>query len=281
LTGAEIYFYELSRVLVKKGHTVTILSNIEGQGDLAARAERNGVRCVSFKNIGLLQKADFDIQHLSEPIPTKLCLEIFPSIPAVSSIHSSFSGETPVVSAKIKKYIYIRNDILPTLSSCGIPLEKTILIPNGIDTTRFNTIDSLQPEERMVLFAGTFDRIRKPTIFHLIKKSISERFKVVLMGTNHSFNESEMEEVRKHTIVLHTSWNIEECMKHCSETAGVMLGRTTIEGWFCGKPGWIYDIDSEGRIRDINLHPVPDDLYRYDIENVTTEIEKIYNDILG
>jgi hypothetical protein len=32
-------------------------------------------------------------------------------------------------------------------------------------------------------------------------------------------------------------------MKNCKET-GIMLGRTTIEGWMCIRGGWIYNVDN-------------------------------------
>ena len=51
-----------------------------------------------------------------------------------------------------------------------------------------------------------------------------------------------------------------------------MLGRTTIEGWLCGKPGWIYTIDSVGGIIDKQRHDVPDNLDRYKHENVVSQI---------
>ena len=41
---------------------------------------------------------------------------------------------------------------------------------------------------------------------------------------------------------------IEKFVKECDETAGILLGRTTIEGWMCGKPSWIYKVDSGGFI---------------------------------
>ena len=38
------------------------------------------------------------------------------------------------------------------------------------------------------------------------------------------------------------------------------MGRTTIEGWMCGKKGWIYDVDSKGEIISKNLHEIPNDM---------------------
>ena len=42
--------------------------------------------------------------------------------------------------------------------------------------------------------------------------------------------------------------DVDKYIHKCSETAGILLGRTTIEGWMCGKDGWIYDVDKNGNI---------------------------------
>ena len=70
--------------------------------------------------------------------------------------------------------------------------------------------------------------------------------------------------------------NVEKFVKGCSETAGILLGRTTIEGWLCGKPGWIYDIDSDGNIKDKKLNEVPSDTDKFDSINVVNKIKEIY-----
>jgi hypothetical protein len=58
------------------------------------------------------------------------------------------------------------------------------------------------------------------------------------------------------------------------------LGRTTIEGWLCGKSGWIYDIDSYGNIKSKELHNVPNDIDKFKSENVSKEIIELYKNIL-
>jgi hypothetical protein len=76
------------------------------------------------------------------------------------------------------------------------------------------------------------------------------------------------------------TWNVEGYIQKCKETAGIQLGRTTIEGWLCGKPSWIYKVDSEGNIIDKKLHEVPSDVDKYFAKNVAEKIKKIYTDTL-
>ena len=75
--------------------------------------------------------------------------------------------------------------------------------------------------------------------------------------------------------------NIESYVKNCSETAGILLGRTTIEGWLCGKSGWIYDVDKEGNILSKNQHEVPSDVIKFDSLNVAKKIKQEYIKILN
>ena len=55
-----------------------------------------------------------------------------------------------------------------------------------------------------------------------------------------------------------------------------MLGRTTIEGFLCGKPAIIYDVDKEGEILGYSYHQVPDDLTIFDFDTIINKIKSIY-----
>ena len=58
------------------------------------------------------------------------------------------------------------------------------------------------------------------------------------------------------------------------------MGRTTIEGWLCGKSGWIYNIDEEGTIIDKKLHNIPTDIEKYKSSNITNQIKKEYESLI-
>lgn len=74
---------------------------------------------------------------------------------------------------------------------------------------------------------------------------------------------------------------VEEYVKNCSETAGILLGRTTIEGWMCGKSGWIYNVDNYGNIIEKNKYEVPSDINKFNSEEVAKKIKKEYIKILN
>ena len=74
--------------------------------------------------------------------------------------------------------------------------------------------------------------------------------------------------------------SVEKLVQQCDETSGILLGRTTIEGWLCGKGGWIYDIDKYGNILGKSFYSVPDDVEKFRSDNVTKEIIEVYKEIL-
>ena len=56
-----------------------------------------------------------------------------------------------------------------------------------------------------------------------------------------------------------TSRATENVVKHMDFTAGILLGRTTLEGWCCDVPGYIYLIDVNGNLTEIET-TLPDNI---------------------
>jgi len=76
------------------------------------------------------------------------------------------------------------------------------------------------------------------------------------------------------------TWSVENFIYRCEETAGIQLGRTTIEGWMCGKPSWIYKVDSGGFILSKERFEPPVDVEKYFSSNVSKQIKAEYQKIL-
>ena len=86
-----------------------------------------------------------------------------------------------------------------------------------------------------------------------------------------------LKEILEHSHVKHfkSTWSVESFINRCKMTAGIQLGRTTIEGWLCGKPGWIYKVDSSGGILSSELFEPPVDIEKYHAEKVAKRIKEI------
>jgi glycosyltransferase involved in cell wall biosynthesis len=204
---------------------------------------------------------------------------MYPNIDKISTIHSEvIELENPVINESIKKYICIRPEIQDHIvNKFNVNKNMTEVIYNPIDSERFNTKNT--SDDNYVLFVGTLDYLRENTIKDLVEYSKSINKMLWLVGENKS---NYLEDLLKHSHVKYydATNKVETFVKHCSETAGILLGRTTIEGWMCGKPGWIYDINPVGQNLGKSFHLPPNDIEKFYSINVTNQIKNEYLKIL-
>jgi hypothetical protein len=61
-------------------------------------------------------------------------------------------------------------------------------------------------------------------------------------------------------------------------TAGIFVGRITVEGWMLGKPGLVFDVNEEGEILSKSIQHAPsiDVLKKYDRSRVGPKIMGVY-----
>jgi len=303
-TGSEMYVYELAKGLKKLNCDVTVLSDINGP--LSKIAQQQGIKVLSFNEAPGFKLGDgkwslntpqgmqpsqpnvmykigevnYDIIHTQHtPITEQIC-QMYPNIDKISTIHSEvIELENPVINETIKKYICIRPEIQKHITTkFNIDVNNTEVIYNPIDTERFNTKNT--KDNGYVLFVGTLDYLRENAIKDLVEytKEIGKEFWIV--GENKS---NYLNDLLKNSHVKHfdATSKVEMFVKNCSETAGILLGRTTIEGWLCGKPGWIYNVDENGYILNKEKHEVPNDVTKFNGLEVAKKIKEEYIKILN
>ena len=225
-------------------------------------------------------QVNFDIIHMQHKPVAERMIQFYPEIDKIYSIHSEVIDlENPHKHSSIKKYITIRPEISKKLIEIdNIESDLIELIYNPIDESRFNT-DKVKNED-FILFVGTIDYLRKNTLLDVISYSKSINKKVLIIGENKSDYLSHLMS-QDHVEYIGPQKNVERYVKNCFETAGILLGRTTIEGWMCGKNGWIYDIDNEGKILSKTLSNPPSDIYKFYSSHVSEQIKKQYLEILN
>jgi hypothetical protein len=227
-----------------------------------------------------MSSVDYDIIHTQHtPVTNQVC-QMYPTIDKICTIHSEvIELENPVLDETIKKYICIRPEIQEHIvKNHNIPLDKTEVVYNPIDTDRFNAKNI--KDDKYILFVGTIDYLRESTIKDLVEYSKSINKELWLVGENKS---NYLPELLSNTDVKHfnATSRVETFVKNCSETAGILLGRTTIEGWMCGKPGWIYDVDNRGNIISKEIHLPPKDVSQFNSTVVAKKIKEEYIKILN
>jgi glycosyltransferase involved in cell wall biosynthesis len=303
-TGSEMYVYELARGLKKLNCDVTVLSDINGP--LSQLAKTQGIKVLPFNEapgykmgdgkwgfntpqgfqpsqpnmMYKIGEVDYDIIHTQHtPVTNQMC-QMYPNIDKISTIHSEvIELENPVINETIKKYICIRPEIQEhIINNFNIDANNTEVVYNPIDTDRFNTKST--KDDGYVLFVGTIDYLRENTIKDLVEytKSIGKEF--WLVGENKSNYLDDL--LKNDHVKYHNATNkVESFVKNCSETAGILLGRTTIEGWLCGKPGWIYNVDDSGYILNKEKFDIPEDINKFNSLEVAKKIKKEYIKILN
>jgi len=304
-TGSEMYVFELAKNLIKLNCNVSILS-YETSGPLVAIAKKLGINVYNVKNppgykIGdgkwvvntqngpqlsqpnQFYKTDevhFDIIHCQHKPMVELMINLYPTIDKISTIHSEVIDlENPVIHPSIKKYIAIRPEIEEYITqNFEIPKSSVEVVYNPLDTSKFN-VKNLE-SQNYILFVGSIDYLRKNTIFDLVDVTKKEGKQLWLVGENKS---DYLTELLSNNHVKHfgPTLDVEKYIHKCSETAGILLGRTTIEGWLCGKSGWIYDIDKRGEIKSKTLFSPPSDLDKFDSIKVTQKIKNNMLEILN
>lgn len=245
LGGSELYHYELTRELEATGHDVTLftLRPIDWMDQVRLKLEH--VRQLDLTNLDTTEK--FDIIVASQPDVNIFMLNHFPSSPLISIIHSEIRSEDPILDSRISHYIAIRQPIADMLiNDYKIPADKVSLIYNPIDKSRFNSSNGVKLERYSGIFVGeVLDPIRFNAVQHLVAQCIENDWDLYLMSeSRYNFNHANIKYVDKR-------WDTENIVKTMHFTAGILLGRTTLEGWCCDIPGYMYIIDIHGNILDI------------------------------
>jgi hypothetical protein len=245
--GSEMYHYELVRELHSLGNNVTLFSlrDIDKNDSVRKRIDELGIRQIDAKTLDINEK--FDIILASQPQVNAFIIQYFKGTPLISVIHSEIRSETPILDENISHYISIRKPITDMLiNEYGIPKDKISLIYNPIDQSRFNSEGVTKNEKTSGIFVGeVLDPIRFKAVSHLVDSCIENDWDLYLMSNSkHDFKHSNIK-------YINTRWDTENVVKHMDFTAGILLGRTTLEGWCCDVPGYIYLIDVNGNLTEI------------------------------
>jgi hypothetical protein len=251
LAGSEMYHYELARELHINNIDVTLftLNTIDKNDQVRKKLYELGIKQVDLNSLNTNES--FDIIVASQPQVNSFICNYFPNTPVISIIHSEIRSETPILHDSIKHYICIRPSIVDLLVKIhNIPKVKTSLIYNPIDTSRYYKDKSVENDKVTGLFiGGATDDIRFKTVCHLVQQCLDNDWNLNIMSGNHQRHDFNHPNIK----YLDPLWYNESIVKNMDFTAGILLGRTTLEGLCCGIPGYVYDINQYGDIIGIEL----------------------------
>jgi glycosyltransferase involved in cell wall biosynthesis len=304
-TGSEVYVYELAKSLKKQNCEVTVLSQIGGP--LTELAKREGIKCLSFEEapgfkmgdgkwlvmgpdgkpqvskpttLYKVSEVDFDIIHVQHKPVAERIINLYPNIDKIAAIHSEvIELEDPLIHDSIKHYIAIRPEIKEHLiTKFGIDDSKISVVYNPVDKNKFPTLP--KKEFGYILFVGTVDYLREFAIKDAAEYAISLGKELWLVGEDKSIY---LKSYLNNPYIKHfpPTWNLKPFIEGAYETAGIQLGRTTIESWMSGKDSWIYKVNESGDIISKEKTSPPDDIEKFYSENVAKQIREEYLKILS
>ena len=273
--GSELYHYELARELDAAGIDVTLFTLRQINTNDRVRLNLQHIRQLDLTNFDINEK--YDIVIASQPDVNMFILKYIKDTPIISIIHSEVRSEDPILDPRISHYIAIRQPIADMLiNDYNIPSDKVSLIYNPIDQNRFNSDNSIRLEKYSGIFVGeVLDPIRFNPIQHLVQQCIENDWDLYLMSESRfDFNHPNIKYIDK-------QWNTEDVVKQMNFTAGILLGRTTLEGWCCGIPGYMYIININGDILDIETD-MPDNIKELcNSKNVAERHINLYNKVIN
>ena len=277
LGGSELYHYELVKELHDIGIDVTLFTmmNINKEDEIRKILFNINIKQVDTRSIDFSIKYDLIIS--SQPQTTQYIISNFPNIPIINIVHSEIRSEDPIIHENIKHYIAIRQPIVDLLiNEYKIDKNKISLIYNPIDFNRFNNNGAKKEDKITGIFVGeVLDPIRFNAVNHIVNECIKNNWNLkIISNSRFDFNHKNISYIDK-------IWNTESIVKNCHFTAGILLGRTTLEGLCCGIPGYVYLIDKFGNIKSIELI---DDINLIDQCNSKFVVKKhldLYNKILN
>lgn len=268
LTGSELYHYELAREMVAMGHDVTITGEVGGE--IADKARDVGVRLLPVSESVNLK---CDVIHTSQTDPTMWACKTF-NQPVIQTVHSEhpklWDYEKPYLDSRVKHYVAIRDTIKEKL-----PHESSVIY-NPIDFSRFHPFGGDKPSRKTVVFPGTIDGLRKASALKLVEMSVAEGFDVIFVGHKYV----DYGELPANVTVMDARWNVETILQKATHTASILMGRTTIEGWACGLPGYIFQIDDEGGYISHEIVDPPVDMERFDSKKVAQQMIALYEEVI-
>jgi hypothetical protein len=304
LTGSEISTLETAKGLAKNGCDVSVISsNVSKNFEMICK--KHGIKTYTIDEpphyklgdgnwfintpegpqptqpnvLYRVNKQTFDVIHANHKPITDRLLQLYPESNFVNIVRSEVIDlENPVVDDKIKKYIAIRPSIKDYIvNNFNIPEHNVEVVYNPFDKSRFKQISLPSgTDKKVTLFVGTMDYLREKPIKDLIDKCGSENKELWLVGKDTNNYASYFANNYEYVKYFEPTDKIEEFYYKCDETAGIMLGRTTIEGFLCGKPAIIYNVDKSGEIINSEYHTVPEDLSIFDFDTVIGKIKDIY-----
>jgi hypothetical protein len=277
-TGSEMYALDLATALKRLGNDVSILAYLK-DGDMWRRAHEKGITCYHIEQAPRDYEPDIILASQRAMLSNLLALKLYEPAPIISINHSEIIPEEfPLIDFRIKHYIAIRPAIADLLRDKFYIEESQIsLIYNPINVGRLMSFPKAEVTRKTVLFPGGIGPIRAHAMMDMYKRCVAEDAKMIVVGEKLLPILDDLDP--KHVEVYPQTWEMGAYYRRATHTASILLGRTSLEGFFFGLPCYIYDIDSMGHIRSMELRQPPEHMDQFKHINIGKRILGICKDV--
>lgn len=274
LCGTEMYYYELAKAFGKMGYKVFLITNPHvGQMQELILKEKT-------QDLFKVVPATTDLSVIMQHAKLVICSHIDiikrllqakamynPQVKFVTVHHSEvYTQEQPYIDDKIDLYVGIRPEIAKMLA-CDYGLKNSKLIWNPFDILRYKprkAIEFQANKANRILFCGSLNEIRRKCMDCFASVCKQRGWKMIIVGED--INNVHNELLKKHGTTIeyyHPTAFIEDFVLSCDATCGVLIGRTTIEGWLLGKPAFVFDVNSSNDPIGFEFMEPPTDLDKF------------------
>ncbi len=278
LGGSELYHYELCRelhLIPDIDVTLFTLRPIDYDDQVRKKLTELNIKQIDSTHTDY---NNYDLIVASQPAVNTYMLSKYGNTPIISIIHSEIRSADPIINDRIVHYITIRKSITNHLKyNYRISNDKISLIYNPIDTSRYNKNDIIKFPKTTGIYIGNInDPLRYCSIEYMVNQCIEMNWNLIIMSNYfdpHMFTHPNIR-------VVEQRWDNEHLVKQTHFTAGILLGRTTLEGLQCGVPAFIFEVDQFGSILKITSD-YPDNIIELsDSKNVVKKHIELYRKFL-
>lgn len=222
-SGQPMSTYEMAKEFSKEHDvSVCVLPGRWSDNILKRNLEKLGVKCI------YNPMPEYDLIIASEWMPNVSGFKI-------NIVRSEYVWETPIVGCDF--YTCIRPSIQDHIvEEHDIPKEKTMVLYNGVDRTRFKPQIKVPRDYELLIAPCTIDNLREKFLNHIIGTLNEKR---VL----HIYGEEKGADLIKspYCRIFKPRFDMENVISQADVVVGILLGRVNLEANACGIKSVIYN----------------------------------------
>ncbi len=230
LSGSSTYTQTLACQLKKRGNIVEVFTLFPGE--IAKELGALGIFVID--KIETLKTRRYDVIIAQHSVLAILARNYHPDIPMVYISHGviPFLERPPQTDLNIQKYIAVSEETRSNIvDTCSIPPEHIDIIPNMIDTEKFDCIRPINPRPNTLLFLTNHQHAEALANVQAACRKLGLRYQRI-GGPNK-------------TLLTRDAINRADIV--------VSIGRGALEAMSCGRPVIVYDLHGgDGMITEDN-----------------------------